>query len=279
MEAPPEMEESRTRYKASHAAMVRKEKQFRIVYRVAASVAAVFLLFFGFSKFGGRLFVDETKSFITVDAQQGSIKTIVLPDSSIATVSPGSVLRYPKAFAQAERRIYLDKGEAFFEVTKNPKRPFRVQSGELQTTALGTSFTVQYDPLLKREKVNLYTGKVEVKFTEKDTQVSPAILTPGKAYEYLQGKVILSDFNADGGNPLAKGLFFDEIPFEDAMYRIASWFGTSISIADKDIKKNRISGDFNNKDIGEILSILSFSYQFQFIKTDSLNYKIMEARN
>ncbi|MGM1428804.1 FecR family protein [Sphingobacterium lactis] len=277
MKAPPEMEESLARFKISHAAKVRRERQRHTIYRITAGMAAMFLLYFGFTQFSDRIFFTQAPTFVTVEVKKGTVKQFVLPDGSMATVSPGSVLRYPKDFAKDERRVYLDRGEAFFEVTKNPDKPFRVEAGELATTALGTSFTVQYDPLTKREKVNLYTGKVSVEAVKENTNISSVILTPGNAYEYRSGKVIMSNFKADNGNPVAKGLLFDEVPFEEAMYRIGAWYGISLTLDTKATQTNRISGDFNNKGIEDILSILSFSYELRFTKTDSLTYKIMKT--
>ncbi|MGJ1265365.1 FecR family protein [Sphingobacterium spiritivorum] len=274
MEAPPEMGESLERFKSYHAFRVRRGKQRQTIYRVAASMAAVFLLYFGFTTFSDQLFFKQAPAYVTVEVKKGAVKQVALPDGSMATVSPGSVLRYPKTFATDERKVYLDKGEAFFEVAKNPEKPFRVASGKLQTTALGTSFTVQYDPIMQREKVNLYTGKVSVESVKDNADVSAVVLTPGKAYEYLAGKVILSDFSVDSGNPVARGLAFEDVPFDEAMYRISSWYGITITFDPKSTEKHGINGDFNNKDIESIFFILSNAYNLQFTKTDSLTYKI-----
>lgn len=277
VETTPEMEASLARYKKSFNGRIRYKKQIRTMYLVAASMAAIFLLYFGFSKFSTRLFFNDDASFVTIEAAQGEVKTLILPDSSIATLSPGTVLRYPEAYAKEERKIFLDKGEAFFEVVKDPQHPFRVVSGELQTTALGTSFTVQYDPFLKREKVNLYTGKVAVASVNEGTNLAPVKLTPGKAYEYVAGKVILSDFNHDYGNPIAKGLDFRDVPFEEALYRIGVWYGISILTDRKNTELENINGNFKDKKIEDIFFILSNTYDLKFTKTDSLTYKIMQS--
>lgn len=277
MEAPPEMKASMTRYKISHANQLRRERQHRTIYRITAGIAAMFLLYFGFTKFDTPLF-HEVPTLVTVTVNEDAIKQIAFPDGSMATVSPGSVLRYPETFTKTERRIYLDKGEAFFEVAKDPKRPFRVASGELQTTALGTSFTVQYNPSVRREKVNLYTGKVSVENISKQRNISPIVLTPGKSYEFLDGDVVLSDFNPVGNNPVAKGLVFENVPFDEAMYRISSWYGINLLFDRENTKRRWINGNFNNKKIEDIFFILSNTYDLQFTKTDSLTYKIMMTK-
>lgn len=278
VESSPEMEASLERYKASHAKRLSRKRQIRTMYRVAASMAAVFLLYFGFTKFGDRLFFKDTMTYVTVEVSHGDVRTLVLPDSSIVTLSPGSVLRYPQTFAKNERRIFLDKGEAFFDVAKDAAHPFRVVSGELQTTALGTSFTVQFDPATGREKVNLYTGKVAVEPVKEEANIAPVELTPGEAFEYLAGEVILSGFNSDHGNPIAKGLDFEDVPFEEAMYRIGVWYGISITFDRKNTGMENIYGNFKNKKIEDIFSILSRTHDLEFTKTDSLTYKIMRAK-
>lgn len=58
------------------------------------------------------------------------------------------------------RRLRLERGEAFFDVAKDPTRPFIVSVGERVVTALGTSFVVRFDP--KRLAVTLVEGRVAV---------------------------------------------------------------------------------------------------------------------
>lgn len=84
-----------------------------------------------------------------------------LPDKSSVILRSGSQLRYPKVFDAGKREVYLT-GEAFFEVTKNPKRPFYVHANELVTRVLGTSFTVIAFKGDKQFKVVVNTGKVAV---------------------------------------------------------------------------------------------------------------------
>ncbi|MFZ4262779.1 FecR family protein [Sphingobacterium sp. HJSM2_6] len=281
LEGPFGMEESLSRIVRYQANRVGRKKKFYRMYLSVASVAAVFLMYAGFILFREKLMPNATPEFVLMEVPNGSIKRLVLPDSSVATLSSGTVLRYPKSFAKNERAIYLDQGEAFFEVIKNPNKRFRVQSGELQTIALGTSFTVQYDPKLKREKVKLYSGKVSVESVRKineDTKEGAVILTPGKAYEYLEGEVVLSDFDNNRENPISQGLHFEDVPFEEAIYRISSWYGISLTFDRNNIKSDHINGNFNNKKLEDIFYILTHTQNLQIKKTDSLTYEIMMSR-
>lgn len=88
-----------------------------------------------------------------------------LPDGSSVSLKKGSRLAYFKnRFGTTKREVFMS-GEAFFEITKNPKIPFIVYANELITKVLGTSFTVSAYPNDKHVNVSVKTGKVSV-FTQ-----------------------------------------------------------------------------------------------------------------
>jgi transmembrane sensor len=86
---------------------------------------------------------------------------ITLSDGSSILLQHGSRLSYPSQFKDNKREVYLD-GEAFFEVAKNPEKPFFVYANELVTKVLGTSFTIKAFKGQKDIKVIVRTGKVSV---------------------------------------------------------------------------------------------------------------------
>ncbi|MPY73754.1 MAG: DUF4880 domain-containing protein [Alphaproteobacteria bacterium] len=67
-------------------------------------------------------------------------RTVRLADDSVVTLAPGSAIDV--AYASGERRVRLLAGEAYFEVTPNAERPFRVSADDVQVTVLGTAFNV-----------------------------------------------------------------------------------------------------------------------------------------
>lgn len=86
---------------------------------------------------------------------------VLLPDSSSVLLSSGSQLRFNKQTNQRQREVYLE-GEGFFEVTKNPDRPFIVYTPTLTTKVLGTSFQVRSFDNETSAYVRVKTGKVSV---------------------------------------------------------------------------------------------------------------------
>lgn len=86
---------------------------------------------------------------------------ITLSDGSSILLQPKSKLSYPKVFIGNERNVYLS-GEAFFEVSKNPKKPFFVHANEIVTKVVGTSFRIKAYANQSDIEVLVRTGKVKV---------------------------------------------------------------------------------------------------------------------
>ncbi len=86
----------------------------------------------------------------------------VLPDGSVVLLRAGAGLALD--FSDAMRRVTLQKGEALFEVAKNPDRPFVVQAGGLDVRAVGTAFAVHLQPAAV--EVLVTEGRVAVEKSE-----------------------------------------------------------------------------------------------------------------
>src|SRR5690606_18082388 len=86
--------------------------------------------------------VEKEPAVISLEAPLGIKLTKVLPDGSKVTLNSNSSISYTEGFTESTREIKL-KGEAFFQVTKDPARPFIVHTGNIATTALGTSFNIR----------------------------------------------------------------------------------------------------------------------------------------
>ena len=88
-----------------------------------------------------------------------------LPDGSVVSLNKESKLEYPSRFAKQQRKVSL-KGEAFFAVKPDPKKPFQIQAGDVTITVLGTSFNVREDE--DEVEVVVETGRVKVSRNGKD---------------------------------------------------------------------------------------------------------------
>lgn len=94
-------------------------------------------------------------------AKPGQLKQLILPDSTVVTLNANSTFKVLPGYGEKERLVEL-AGEAFFEVTSNAHRPFRVHTAELDIRVVGTSFNVRSYTRLNHAEVTVSSGRVAV---------------------------------------------------------------------------------------------------------------------
>ena len=93
-----------------------------------------------------------------------------LPDGTAVWLKAGSQLRYPAQFEDNERRVEM-KGEGYFEVTKNRRRPFVVAGGPVDVKVLGTKFNFAVNSKRQLASVSLIEGSVEVRDVKRNSRL------------------------------------------------------------------------------------------------------------
>ncbi len=159
-------------------------KAFPAVRRrlVVGAIAAALVAIVGVGFLAGRPAPAIIAPLVHSDQQTfrtgiGQKTTVTLADGSVVTLDTDTVLRTDDS--GRERRMYLDKGRAFFRVAHNPARPFVVAADGRTVTALGTAFDVRVDGGFE---VTLVEGKVRVE--------QPALLRPTQVAELKAGQRI-----------------------------------------------------------------------------------------
>ncbi|MDT3400985.1 FecR family protein [Mucilaginibacter terrae] len=109
-----------------------------------------------------RTTTELASSVYTVFTQPGEVKKLTLPDSSVIWVNSASKVQFNTHTFSNKRDILLKEGEAYFQVVKNPKSPFRVHTKTLTTQVFGTSFNVKAYEKLGYTSVHVITGRVGV---------------------------------------------------------------------------------------------------------------------
>ncbi len=131
-------------------------------------IAAAILLVVG----AGYLYRTEVLNMVSpVHERQllsaaGERRQLLLPDGTRVWLGPGSRLDYPNRFNGEKRKVKLE-GEAFFDVVHDSNQPFIIQTDEVSTTVLGTSFNVRAYKGKENVEVTLVTGKVAVALKNK----------------------------------------------------------------------------------------------------------------
>lgn len=146
----------------------------RWIRAVAAAVALAVAAFVGLQ------FLGNGEEWVTVTAQMNK-EEITLPDGSHVWLKENAQLSYIENFGGDTRQLKLE-GEAFFDVAKNPAKPFIIEAGEGTVTVLGTSFSIDTDET--STEVLVKTGKVTYQATE---EVEPVLLTKNMKAAYEVG--------------------------------------------------------------------------------------------
>lgn len=130
--------------------------------------------------------VQATSERLLVHTNQSDKEmTVLLSDNSVATLMKGSSISYPRRFTGNERKVFLE-GEAFFDVSRNPEKPFLVYTSETVTRVLGTSFRVKAFKKENTVMVLVKTGRVlvypknEYEAGKGKRQISGVILDPNQ---------------------------------------------------------------------------------------------------
>lgn len=102
--------------------------------------------------------------------------TVTLPDGTKVWLNKLASIKYPKEFDGSDRKVEID-GEGYFEVTKNPHKPFIVESDVMSVKVLGTVFNFHVDKAHQQASVSLLEGKVRVEGNHDEGMI---VLKPGQ---------------------------------------------------------------------------------------------------
>lgn len=138
--------------------------------------AAVVLLLLVTGPFVWYFTTTAREDWICISTAMNETSEIVLPDSSRVWLNEHSTLRYPRRFREQERNLKLD-GEAYFEVTKNPHRPFTVQGHSISVQVLGTKFNLRSAVGSHCAEASLIEGEIKVKGNRGEGAIT---LSPGQ---------------------------------------------------------------------------------------------------
>lgn len=165
-----------------------------------------------------------------------STKKIRLEDGTMVYLEKGSRLSFPVHFETKRREVVLS-GEAFFEVSKNPAKPFYVYSNELITKVLGTSFRISALENGKQVTVKVQTGRVSVfkqnRIDIADPETKGLLLLPNqqavfnRTNEVLNRSLVEVPVPIQAQNRLIKRQF-DEVKVAEVFEEMEKLFGVEI---------------------------------------------------
>ena len=166
-----------------------------------------------------------TTALHTLSTPAGGQYQVTLPDGTRVWLNAATIIKYPPAFSGKERNVEL-KGEAYFEVAKNEKKPFRVLLADSTSVMVtGTHFNVNAYQNEKEQQVTLLQGSVTVLNEINVTKLEPGTQALIKNKGIIKNNVL--DVQEITG--WKDGLFvFHDAPIESIMMQIERWYDAKI---------------------------------------------------
>lgn len=230
---------------------VRNYNKWRWALFIAA--ASVILLLSGYLLINR---FKKTSNSLTILQNTGNAPLVfTLNDGTIVTLATNSSLRYPEKFMQKNREVLLD-GDAEFHVRKDAEHPFKVHSGDLVATVLGTVFNIKRQSGDSVLFVELIEGKLKIDIDElTDAGIPSLVIYPNErvVYNTHTKNIYKQSWQRSDAHSLQKAhLVFKKNSFEEIAKQIKNVFGTTIINQSNDTNW-RFTGEFTNATLDEII--------------------------
>jgi len=257
-------------HEADHSAPKMKSAGIRYL-NYAMSAAALILLVFGIYFIVKMLTVKPTEIRL---AATESIVHQALPDGSRVTLNKKSSLTYPEHFNGNVRSVKLS-GEAFFEVSHDPSKPFVVDAGMAKVKVLGTMFNVSAFP---NKDIEVIVTRGRVLFFTIDPPTSDTlsiILEAGMLGFLKQGslKPEIVSSTAPGKLFWVNHTFdFNRTPLSEVFQLVKQYYGVNISVSNPDILNFRLSATFTDDPINRMMNVIAESFGLKLSVKDNNYY-------
>lgn len=227
--------------------------------------AAIFVLLLGSTFLLRKINMDRKadRRFRTMRIADGRHGAITLSDGSRVTINGGSTLYFPEEFDDSARIVYVEEGEAYFEIAKDAKRPFFVRSPQLNINVLGTSFTVRDYKDELTASVNVNSGKIGLK---------GLVLSAGMGLTADKENGTFIRENIDTANTTAwiRGeLIFQDAGLQQVLQVLQHKYAVHFEVKDNNLFKRKYTATFRNNTIENIMQQLKLMSSFQYTITDN----------
>lgn len=243
-----------------HKLQKQPKERASLIWKVAASVVLLACMAVLYNSFF---------SPVTLVAENGKENKYELPDGSIVWLNNDSELTYEKDFMEKLRKVTLS-GEGYFEIAKNPDKPFIVKATNTTTKVLGTKFNIKEN----KNKVALILDEGSVQFS---SELEKQILVPGeKVIADSTGKLMkMKNDNVNFLSWKTKTLTFDHTSLEIVIKHIETLYGIEIETKNPDFLKCSLTSEFKEEPLEDILQTLQILFQIEYQKTGENKYVII----
>ena len=259
-------------------------KPKRLIDNYKLSVLAAFfcLAFF-------YLFFNKDKKIRNIElvSANGQHKEVILEDGTKITLNSSSKIIYPTSFKDSTTREVTLIGEAFFDVAKNPNKPFLIHTPRMEISVLGTAFNVRDYEVESNAETALIRGKISISKSGNENQ--KYLLIPKQKFivskksangqksgtpienEVNKNEVAIQNFEVskrDGSaletEWLLNRITIKEEPLSDIAIKLERIYGVKLKIINPNVSKQKYSATFENENLNNILNALQIVEPFKY---------------
>jgi ferric-dicitrate binding protein FerR (iron transport regulator) len=190
--------------------------------------------------------------------------TDTLPDGSSVTLNRNSSIRYPEKFKGQTRNVEL-KGEAFFAITPDKKKPFVINVNDITVTVVGTSFNIK--SIAGETQVVVETGIVRVTKNNKTIELRAREKVVVKDNDSVLLKVEATDRLHQYYH--SKQFVCDNTPLWKLVEVLNEAYNSNIVIQRNELRTLPLTTTFNNESLDKILSIIAETFDLTVEKTEN----------
>ena len=205
-----------------------------------------------------------------------------LRDGTQVTLAPKSRLRYTADYGKAHRDVYLD-GEAYFQVTPDTRRPFRVHTARSVTEDLGTAFVVRAygeqnatEVVVAEGRVALWRADTGAAHAARDARsdARPGLVLEARDLGRLDvngSATFRRDIDVARHLAWTRGvLAFDGTPLGEVVLTLGRWYSVDIHLesADSVLAARRLTATFDNEPIDLVLKRIALTLGVRVERTD-----------
>jgi transmembrane sensor len=243
-----------------------KESPFKTVYRIAVAIAVILAIGLGIKLYKNS--TNNINNHLVATISNDTIKEIKLEDGSVIWLNANSKLDVPVHFTKKERKVTLN-GEAYFEIARDERRPFRIESKNTITEVLGTAFNIRANENETDVTVSVSNGKVA--FYSSLDKSEKLVLTPGMKGVWKEDSNKLTSITEENQNYLAwktKILKFKNTPLTEVCNTISKNYNIRIKVDAGQAKNYLFTGNFENVKVDQMLDIIASTLDIKFINSN-----------
>ncbi|WP_417451469.1 FecR family protein [Kordiimonas sp.] len=197
----------------------------------------------------------------------GERSTVTLDDGSRLQLNTGT--RVQVAMLGDERRVTIDAGEAFFDVTRDESRPFVVTAGKSEVRVLGTQFSVRLGA--SSNVISVLSGLVSVAQHQGDVDTAKEIALLGAGQQVVHApainRAIVDEFDENSVFAWRTGkAFYAETSLAEVVADLNRYFDNPLEIADLELASLPVSGTFNLSNQDVVIDALESAFSIMAVK-------------